>query len=49
MHYIHILRDMKVARNILLRVLQATAFTVTHDKIMLSDDSELTNAIVNHV
>lgn len=42
-------RDVNGARNILLRALQATAFTVTHDSIVLSDSSELTDAIVNHV
>lgn len=42
-------RDVNGARNILLRALQATAFTVTHDSIVLSDASELTDAIVNHV
>ncbi len=42
-------RDVNGARNILLRALQATAFTVTHDSIVLSDVSELTDAIVNHL
>ncbi|MFK0729908.1 MAG: zinc ribbon domain-containing protein [Gloeotrichia echinulata IR180] len=49
-------RDVNGARNILLRALQATAFTVTHDSIVLSDSclrqatrTELTDAIVNHV
>ena len=42
-------RDVNGARNILLRALQATAFTVTHDSIVLSDSSELTDAIVNHI
>lgn len=42
-------RDANGARNILLRALQATAFTVTHDYIVLSDSSELTDAVVNHV
>ncbi|WP_444980524.1 hypothetical protein [Microseira wollei] len=46
---IRIPRDVKGARNILLRAKQATAFTVTHDYIVLSDLSELTDAIVNHV
>ena len=46
---IKISRDVNGARNILLRALQATAFTVTHDSIVLSDSSELTDAIVNHV
>lgn len=44
---IQISRDVNGARNILLRALQATAFTVTHDSIVLSDASELTDAIVN--
>lgn len=37
-------RDVNGARNILLRALQATAFTVTHDSIVLSDSSELTGS-----
>ena len=45
---IHISRDVNGARNIMLRALQATAFTVTHDKIVLSGLRELTDAIVNH-
>jgi putative transposase len=45
----HISRDANGARNILLRALQATAFTVTHDSIVLSDVSELTDAIVNQL
>ncbi|KYC37512.1 transposase [Scytonema hofmannii PCC 7110] len=46
---IQISRDVNGARNILLRALQATAFTVTHDSIVLSDSSELTDAVVNQV
>ncbi|MDH6107093.1 transposase, partial [Anabaenopsis tanganyikae CS-531] len=46
---IQICRDVNGARNILLRALQATAFTVTHDEIMLSEESELTDAVVNLV
>ncbi len=53
---IQISRDVNGARNILLRALQATAFTVTYDSIVLSDSclrhatrTELTDAIVNHV
>ncbi|MBW4569903.1 MAG: transposase [Tolypothrix carrinoi HA7290-LM1] len=46
---IKISRDVNGARNILLRALQATAFTVTHDRIVLSDESELTDAIVSQV
>ncbi|MDR9896457.1 transposase [Aetokthonos hydrillicola Thurmond2011] len=45
---INVSRDVNGARNILLRALQATAFTVTHDSIVLSDKSELTDAVVNH-
>ena len=41
-------RDANGARNILLRALQATAFTVTHDSIVLSGFPELTDAVVNH-
>jgi putative transposase len=44
---VRISRDVNGARNIMLRALQATAFTVTHDSIVLSDSSELTDAIVN--
>jgi len=47
---IQISRDVNGARNILLLcALQATAFTVTHDSIVLSDKSELTDAVVNPV
>ena len=46
---IQISRDVNGARNILLRALQATAFTVTHDSIVLSEKSELTDAVVNLV
>jgi hypothetical protein len=31
----------------MLRALQAIAFTVTHDSIVLSDEFELTDVIVN--
>ncbi|WP_225880470.1 zinc ribbon domain-containing protein [Anabaenopsis elenkinii] len=46
---IQVYRDVNGARNILLRALQATAFTVTHDSIVLSEESELTDAVVNLV
>jgi putative transposase len=46
---IQISRDVNGARNILLCALQATAFTVTHDSILLSDSSELTDAVVTQV
>ncbi|MDB9446698.1 zinc ribbon domain-containing protein [Anabaena sp. CS-542/02] len=42
-------RDANGARNISLCALQATAFTVTHDSIVLSDSSELTDTLVNRV
>ncbi|WP_307731330.1 zinc ribbon domain-containing protein [Microseira wollei] len=45
---VRIPRDVNGARNILLRALQATAFTVTHDSIVLSGFPELTDALVNH-
>ena len=44
-----IYREVSGARNILLCALQATAFTVTHDSIVLSDSSELTNAVFTQV
>ncbi|MBW4571375.1 MAG: transposase [Tolypothrix carrinoi HA7290-LM1] len=37
-------RDVNGARNIMLRALQATAFTVTHDSLVLSDASDLTGS-----
>jgi putative transposase len=46
---IQISRDVNGARNILLCALLATAFTVTHDSIVLSVSSELTDAVVNLV
>ena len=46
---IQISRDLNGARNILLCALLATAFTVTHDSIVLSVSSELTDAVVNLV
>ncbi len=44
---IQISRDVNGARNILLRALQATAFTVTHENIVLSGLPELTDAVVS--
>jgi putative transposase len=46
---VKISRDVNGARNIMLRALQATAFTATHDSIVLSDSSELTDVIVSQV